>query len=131
MAARVITATVFERSTLLVLARLENPEGQLITQASVTSINREVWSLNPDNRESGPTAENKANVILDTPVNDDKWPFASPDVGYNFIAKVDKDQLSSNGSWRIVYEIILPGSPTERSWVVAEPTAKKVQYTGP
>ena len=128
MAAQVITGFVFERSTAQLLARVENPDGNLITQATLSAINRQIWKVQSSGNTQvrTETPETIADVVHDTLQTPDGWTIDS--TGYNFEAWLDYDDLPEAATYRVEYEFVTTGG--ERYWgAVFEITAHRVNFT--
>ena len=128
MGAQVISGFVFERSTVQLLARVENPDGSLVTQASLSAVNRQIHKIanGQATKISTEVPETIADVIFDTLQNPDSWSIDG--TGYNFAAWLDYDDLPEAATYRVEYEFVTTGG--ERYWgAVFEITAHRVNFT--
>lgn len=100
MAARITKGIVFEGGSFVLLARILGADGEPVTQASLTDIDYEVWSIpvpleeqrgdwttkfvdvSVPAKEVAETAMTVASVIFDTLQTDDRWTVDT--TGYNF-----------------------------------------------
>ena len=128
MAAQVIQGFVFERASTLLLARVENPDGDLVTRASLASISRQIHkvSVTPPVPVGSEVTETIADVVFDTLQTDDRWTLDS--LGYNFAAELSKTDLPENGVYRVEYELVTVAG-SKRYWVIFEITAHEVQFS--
>ena len=128
MAALVIKVTVFERATVHLAARVENPDGNLITQSSLSEINRQIWKRGAggaaDTQQGTEASEVVSTVVYDTLQTPDRWTL--DDEGYNFAPVLAKTDIGDEGVYYVDYEFVTTAN--ERYWVRFEVTSAKINF---
>ena len=96
--AQIFPATFIEDQGWTALARIENPSGSLITQATLSTITYQVYDATTE-RSSGATALTISSVVFDTlqgtSLSDSRWAIDS--TGYNFRAELPASVFPSDG----------------------------------
>lgn len=106
---------VYEDAGALLLARVLDWDGNLLTQAAVTSITYKCFDLTTG-AETGTGTLNKATVIYDTAQTGGNWPYTD---GYNFRHMLAATCLPTGGhSYRV--EVKITPASGEAFWIVYE-----------
>jgi hypothetical protein len=113
--ARDVLGTVFQNSSAVFLARIENVQGVPLTQASLQAAGYSIWALVPDEPNAPVAVAGQANVplsveevIFNTLQNDAAW--TVDEVGYNFRHELDVSEHEAfTEVWRtyqVRYELL-------------------------
>ncbi len=108
--AKDVHATVFRNATATFLARVENTSGQVLTQASVTSIRYSVFEIDIEDPDAtsvvtghDDVALTVADVVFDTLQLDEPWTVDAE--GYNFRHELDVSQDEAFSQAGRVYQV--------------------------
>ena len=123
---RAVTGVAWEDGGFSLLARILGPDGELITQAGISSISRKVFQTSGDTPD---TATSTATVTVVTTVYDSLQTghgWTADTTGYNFRDDLPASVLSAGGHVYQVEWLFTPASGAQ-FFMVAEITAKAVR----
>lgn len=110
----------FEDSSFVFLACIRGSDGELITQADLTSITPQVTDVTNNGETSAKTALTISGVILDTPDTDHPiWldEFPGDTIGYNFIFEAPASWFPAAAEYAVEF-IFVPTSGAEYQFPV-------------
>lgn len=91
-------------NSLAVLCRLHNLAGTNCTQASITSITRNIYLAATGALLVGPTTLSKTTVISDTLLTTYQWTVDA--TGWNFKDEISGTIMTTAGALKIVYTVV-------------------------
>lgn len=101
--ADVFTGSVFQNSSVIVMARIKAASGAYLVQSDLTSISMEIWRIYGDSREpgrtAGPTAVTVASAVYNTLQTGGLW--EADDTGYNFLYECPNSGFNDEGVFRV------------------------------
>lgn len=119
-----IKSKIFERSGIIVLARVINPNTKAyISQASLTSVKYEVWDTATRTKVTAEQTLTIANVVFDT-LQTSGW--STDSTGYNFAVVLAGSNFPSNSTYQVEFKFTPASGET---WIVPYVlTAQKMYY---